>query len=104
VPDIIEGPVAFLAIDTPRRNPKDIIFVNPEDGTSASFIQPSSLVSCSHDRVRGAHALEAYSSGSQPLRLELGRSVPGTQIEITSVECSYSVRAHLEPEMANCGR
>jgi mannose-6-phosphate isomerase-like protein (cupin superfamily) len=39
LPDIIEGPVAFLAIDTPRRNPKDIIFVNPEDGTPASFIQ-----------------------------------------------------------------
>jgi hypothetical protein len=24
VPDIIEGPVAFLAINTPRRNPKDL--------------------------------------------------------------------------------
>ena len=29
----------FLAIDTPRRSPKDIIFVNPEDGTPESFIQ-----------------------------------------------------------------
>jgi mannose-6-phosphate isomerase-like protein (cupin superfamily) len=39
LPDIIEGPVVFLAIDTPRRDPKDIIFVNPEDGTPDTFIQ-----------------------------------------------------------------
>jgi quercetin dioxygenase-like cupin family protein len=39
MPDIIEGPVVFLAIDTPRRDPKDIIFVNPEDGTPDSFIK-----------------------------------------------------------------
>jgi hypothetical protein len=29
----------FLSVDTPRRDPKDIIFVNPEDGTPESFIQ-----------------------------------------------------------------
>ena len=40
-PDIFEGPVVFLAIDTPRRDPKDIIFVNPEDGTPDSFIHKS---------------------------------------------------------------
>ena len=28
---ILEEPVVFLAVDTPRRDPKDIIFVNPED-------------------------------------------------------------------------
>jgi mannose-6-phosphate isomerase-like protein (cupin superfamily) len=39
LPTILEEPVVFLAIDTPRRNPKDIIFVNPEDGTPESFIQ-----------------------------------------------------------------
>jgi quercetin dioxygenase-like cupin family protein len=39
LPEIIEGPVVFLAIDTPRRDPKDIIFVNPEDGTPESFIR-----------------------------------------------------------------
>jgi mannose-6-phosphate isomerase-like protein (cupin superfamily) len=39
LPDIIEGPVVFLSVDTPRRDPKDIIFVNPEDGTPESFIQ-----------------------------------------------------------------
>ncbi len=40
LPDIIEGPVVFLSVDTPRRDPKDIIFVNPADGTPESFIQP----------------------------------------------------------------
>ena len=39
MPDLLEGPVVFLAIDTPRRDPKDIIFVNPEDGTPESFIR-----------------------------------------------------------------
>ena len=39
LPDLLEGPVVFLAIDTPRRDPRDIIFVNPEDGTPESFIR-----------------------------------------------------------------
>jgi len=39
LPKILEGPVVFLAFDTPRRDPKDIIFVNPEDGTPESFIR-----------------------------------------------------------------
>jgi mannose-6-phosphate isomerase-like protein (cupin superfamily) len=39
LPDIIEGPVVFLALDTPRRDPKNIIFVNPKDGTPEGFIQ-----------------------------------------------------------------
>ena len=39
LPRLIEGPVVFLAIDTPRRDPKDIIFVNPEDGTPETFIR-----------------------------------------------------------------
>ncbi len=38
LPAILQGPVVFLAIDTPRRNPKDIIFINPADGTPESFI------------------------------------------------------------------
>jgi mannose-6-phosphate isomerase-like protein (cupin superfamily) len=32
-------PLVFLAVDTPRRDPKDIHFVNPADGTPESFIQ-----------------------------------------------------------------
>src|ERR1700746_1241259 len=39
LPDILEEPVVFLSFDTPRRDPKDIIFVNPEDGTPESFIR-----------------------------------------------------------------
>jgi quercetin dioxygenase-like cupin family protein len=39
LPQILEGPVVFLAIDTPRRDPADIIFVNPDDGTPESFIR-----------------------------------------------------------------
>jgi mannose-6-phosphate isomerase-like protein (cupin superfamily) len=40
LPKILEAPVVFLAFDTPRRDPKDIIFVNPDDGTPESFIRP----------------------------------------------------------------
>jgi mannose-6-phosphate isomerase-like protein (cupin superfamily) len=39
LPEILESPVVFLAIDTPRRDPKDIVFVNPADGTPESFIR-----------------------------------------------------------------
>jgi mannose-6-phosphate isomerase-like protein (cupin superfamily) len=39
LPSILEGPVVFFAVDTPRRDPKDIIFVNPADGTPESFIR-----------------------------------------------------------------
>jgi len=39
IPDILEAPLIFLSIDTPRRDPKDVIFVKPEDGTPESFIQ-----------------------------------------------------------------
>ena len=41
LPDMFETPIVFLSIDTPRRDPKDIIFVNPADGTPDSFIQES---------------------------------------------------------------
>lgn len=40
LPDILEAPVVFLSIDTPRREPTDIIFVNPADGTPEQFIRP----------------------------------------------------------------
>lgn len=41
LPDMLEGPIVFLSVDAPRRDPTDIVFVNPEDGTPASFIQES---------------------------------------------------------------
>jgi mannose-6-phosphate isomerase-like protein (cupin superfamily) len=39
LPEIFESPVVFLAIDAPRRDPKDIVFVNPAEGTPETFIQ-----------------------------------------------------------------
>jgi mannose-6-phosphate isomerase-like protein (cupin superfamily) len=41
LPDMLEEPLIFLSVDTPRRDPRDVIFVNPEDGTPESFIQRS---------------------------------------------------------------
>jgi mannose-6-phosphate isomerase-like protein (cupin superfamily) len=38
-PEILEEPFVVLAVDTPRRDPRDIIFINPADGTPESFIQ-----------------------------------------------------------------
>src|ERR1700751_4556625 len=38
MPELYEYPVVFLSIDTPRREPTDIIFVDPKDGTPATFM------------------------------------------------------------------
>jgi mannose-6-phosphate isomerase-like protein (cupin superfamily) len=42
-PEILEEPFIVLAVDTPRRDPKDVIFINPSDGTPESFIQSKRL-------------------------------------------------------------
>ncbi len=42
-PTILEEPFIVLAVDTPRRDPADVIFVNPTDGTPDSFIQSKRL-------------------------------------------------------------
>lgn len=39
LPKIVEEPVVFLSVDVPRRQPDDIIFVNPADGSPKGFIQ-----------------------------------------------------------------
>ncbi|WP_027134608.1 cupin domain-containing protein [Geminicoccus roseus] len=39
LPEITEGPLVFFSIDTPRRDPSDVIFVDPADGSAATFIQ-----------------------------------------------------------------
>ena len=39
IPRILDHPFTVLAIDTPRRPPTDIHFVNPADGTPDTFIQ-----------------------------------------------------------------
>lgn len=38
IPTIIEDPLVFLSVDTPKRDPKDIIFVDPSTGTPETFI------------------------------------------------------------------
>ena len=39
MPVLGDGEMVFLAIDTPRRHPEDIVFVDPGDGTPSGFIQ-----------------------------------------------------------------
>jgi mannose-6-phosphate isomerase-like protein (cupin superfamily) len=38
IPEILEAPLVFMAIDAPRRHPTDIVFVDPKDGTPATFM------------------------------------------------------------------
>jgi mannose-6-phosphate isomerase-like protein (cupin superfamily) len=42
-PEILEEPFVVLAVDTPRRDPADVHFVNPADGTPNTFIQSKRL-------------------------------------------------------------
>jgi mannose-6-phosphate isomerase-like protein (cupin superfamily) len=39
IPEIVEAPLVVFSVDTPRRNPADVHFVNPADGTAATFIR-----------------------------------------------------------------
>jgi mannose-6-phosphate isomerase-like protein (cupin superfamily) len=41
--EIQEEPFVVFSVDTPRRDPKDVIFVNPKDGTPEDFIQSQVL-------------------------------------------------------------
>jgi mannose-6-phosphate isomerase-like protein (cupin superfamily) len=43
VPEILEEPFVVLAVDTPRRDPSDIHFVDPSSGTAETFIQTRTL-------------------------------------------------------------
>ncbi|MEH3147812.1 MAG: cupin domain-containing protein [Methylobacterium frigidaeris] len=38
LPEILAEPVVFLSVDTPRRPPADIVFVNPGDGSPETFM------------------------------------------------------------------
>jgi mannose-6-phosphate isomerase-like protein (cupin superfamily) len=42
-PAILEGPFVVFAVDTPRRDPADVHFVDPADGTPESFIESRKL-------------------------------------------------------------
>lgn len=39
MPKILEHPLFMVSVDTPRRDPSDIIFVDPSSGTAESFVQ-----------------------------------------------------------------
>ena len=45
LPEILEEPLVFFAVDTPRRDPADVTFVNPNSGTAESFIRTIDAVS-----------------------------------------------------------
>jgi len=38
LPKIIEEPVVFLSVDTPRRLPTDIVFADPDSGSAETFL------------------------------------------------------------------
>ena len=39
IPEIVEAPLVVFSVDTPRRDPFDVHFVNPADGNAAGFIR-----------------------------------------------------------------
>ena len=39
MPESLEQPIVFLALDTPRRDSADVHFVDERDGTAQSFIR-----------------------------------------------------------------
>ena len=43
IPEIIQAPLVLLAIDTPRRDPADVTFVDPNAGTASAFLRSVSL-------------------------------------------------------------
>ena len=38
IPRLHEHPILFLALDTPRRRPDDVTFIDPADGNAADFM------------------------------------------------------------------
>ncbi len=43
MPELFEHPVVFLSVDTPRREPTDIIFVDPKDGSPETFMERNAV-------------------------------------------------------------
>lgn len=39
IPEIVASPLVVFSVDTPRRDPADVHFVNPSDGTPTTFIR-----------------------------------------------------------------
>jgi len=44
-PEILEHPFVIFSVDTPRRDPSDVHFVNASDGTAETFIRTVSAYS-----------------------------------------------------------
>jgi mannose-6-phosphate isomerase-like protein (cupin superfamily) len=44
MPKLFDHPVVFLSIDTPRRDPMDIVFVDQKDGTPQSFMARNATI------------------------------------------------------------
>ncbi|WP_249894331.1 cupin domain-containing protein [Mixta hanseatica] len=38
LPVLLEEPVVFLTLDTPRRSPQDVVFIDPDAGDAARFM------------------------------------------------------------------
>ena len=38
LPQLLEEPVVFLSLDSPRRSPDDIVFIDPDDGVAGDFM------------------------------------------------------------------
>ncbi|MEG3126749.1 cupin domain-containing protein [Pantoea cypripedii] len=38
LPVLLEEPVIFLTLDTPRRSPGDVVFIDPDAGTAGTFM------------------------------------------------------------------
>ncbi len=39
IPEVVEAPLVVFSVDTPRRDPADVTFVDPASGTAATFIR-----------------------------------------------------------------
>ena len=39
IPEIVEGPLVVFSVDTPRRDPSDVTFIDPTYGTAKDFIR-----------------------------------------------------------------
>jgi hypothetical protein len=78
VPEMTELPVVFLSVDTPRRDPKAVIFVNLEEATPESFISaiPRATLSAP-DRSRSAKA-PPWAAGVQSEVLAFQRGISPT--------------------------
>jgi mannose-6-phosphate isomerase-like protein (cupin superfamily) len=39
IPEVVEGPLVVFSVDTPRRDPADVTFVDPSNSTAKDFIR-----------------------------------------------------------------